>query len=128
MGIRDVRRAIGERMKWAAAARGWDQPREIVSRMDVSETTVYRWWSGDRQPSDERMEEYAALVGATVEAFFGEHLFEPSISEAVVGVAPSDWLLLTEPERAAVRLTVQGLAKLHRLEEALTAAPRPDGG
>lgn len=96
--------------------------------MEVSETTVYRWWTGDRLPTDDRMEEYATLVGADVGTFFGEYLFTPEITEAVVGVSPSDWLLLTEEERSGIRIVVRGLAELRRREEALTAAPQPDAG
>ena len=115
-------------MKLAASALGWDHPRDIVSRMDVSETTVYRWWSGERLPADDRMEEYAALVGTDVATFFGEYLLSEDVTEVILGVPSADWLRLTDEERASIRLFVRGFAEFHRLEAAVAASVPPGAG
>lgn len=64
----EQQRRAGERMKQAAADRGWNAY-EVAKRLDVRPPTVYRWFRGSR-PGQALLEQFAALVEREVAEFY----------------------------------------------------------
>jgi transcriptional regulator with XRE-family HTH domain len=60
-----LQKAVGDRMRQAAEGAGLNAY-SVAERMGVRAPTVYRWWRGARV-SQERMAEYATLVGRSPE-------------------------------------------------------------
>jgi transcriptional regulator with XRE-family HTH domain len=60
-----VQSSIAERMKEAAQDAGLN-PAQIARKMGLSPATVYRWFEGERAPSAESVEAFAAAVDKPV--------------------------------------------------------------
>lgn len=86
---------IGQRLKESAKEAGLSLG-EAAKAVGVSETTVYRWWSGERAPDDEVLAKYAAAVGKPAEYFFmadervERHVFETWVKVAEAAMAGGD--------------------------------------
>lgn len=86
---------IGQRLKESAKEAGLSLG-AAAKAVGVSETTVYRWWSGERAPDDEVLAKYAAAVGKPEEYFFmadervERHLFESWLQVADAVMAGGD--------------------------------------
>lgn len=123
----ELQMRIGMRMKQAAGRAGLSW-REIIAALGISQGTLYRWWSGQRRPSDEALERYASLVGVDRSYFYMlEGEVEQQVFKSLVQVA--DGLMRGETVTAALDQAIEAKlgtpierAQLASASEAIRAA------